>query len=194
MERLLTTILLLKPESRHFFLLKPESRHFLCYKCLQEGYLCSLERLHKKRLLSGFNNKMVVRILLTIIAKTWTDRFQTPPTPNHNESTNSKKTLVWATPFSNLIKLDQREKHLAPIASITYKKPKTQGSILTNYKLIAHRDVQDDKNPSNTGSSTPCGKCTLCGHRGNHNSMVPFTHKIVSSSGRTFLLKQIDMR
>ena len=34
----------------------------------QEGYLCSLERLHKKYLLSGFNNKMVVRILS--IAKT----------------------------------------------------------------------------------------------------------------------------
>ena len=103
----------------------------------QKGYLCSLERLHKKCLLSGFNNKMVVRNLS--IGKTWTDRFQAPPTPNHEESTNSKKPLVWATSFSNLIKLDQKEKHLAPMASITYKKPKTLGSILTNYKLIAHR-------------------------------------------------------
>ena len=71
-----------------------------------------LERLHKKCLLSGFNNKMLVRILS--IAKTWTDRFQAPPTPNHEESTNSRKTLVWVTPFSNVIKLDQRVKHLAP--------------------------------------------------------------------------------
>ena len=131
---------------------------------------------------------MVVRILS--IAKTWTDHFQAPPTPNHEESTNSKKTLVWATPFSNLIKLDQREKHLAPMASITNKKRKTLRSILTDYKLIAHRDIQHDKNLFNIGSSTPCGKCTLCGKRGNHNSMVPTTHKIVSSSGRIFSLKQ----
>ena len=153
----------------------------------QEGYLCSLERLHEKCLLSGFNNKMVVRILS--IAKTWTKRFQAPPTPNQEESTNSKKTLVWATPFSNLIKLDQRKKRLAPMASIAYKKPKTLGSI-TNYKLIAHQDVQHDKNLSNTGSSTPCGKCTLCGHKGNHKSIEPFTNKIASSNGRTFSLKQ----
>ena len=53
-----------------------------------------------------------------------------------------------------LIKLDQREKHLAPMASITYKKPKTLGSIFTNYKLIAHRDVQHDKHLSNTGLCT----------------------------------------
>ena len=56
----------------------------------QEGYLCSLERLHTKCLLSGFNNKMVVRIFS--IAKTWTGCFQAPPTPNHEESTNSKNT------------------------------------------------------------------------------------------------------
>ena len=86
---------------------------------------------------------MVVRILS--IAKTWTDLFQAPPTPNHEESTNSKKTLVWATSFSSLIKLDLREKHLAPMASITYKKYKTLACILTNYKLIAHPDVQHDK-------------------------------------------------
>ena len=102
-----------------------------------------------------------------------------------------KKALVWATRFSNVIKLEQKEKHLASMASITYKKKtKTMGSILTNYKLIAHRDVQHDKKLSNTGSSAPCEKCTLCGHKGNHNSMVPFTHKIVSSSDRTFSLKQ----
>ena len=92
---------------------------------------------------------------------------------------------------NRLIKLDQKEKHLlAPMASITYKKPKTLGSIFTNYKRIAHRDVQHDKHLSNTGSSAPCGKCTLCRHRGNHNSMVPFTHVIVSSSGSTFSLEQ----
>ena len=75
-------------------------------------------------------------------------------------------------------------RHLSPIKNL-----KTLGAILTNYKLIAYRDVQHDKNLSNTGFFTPCGKCTLWGHRGNHNSTVPFTHKIVSSSGRTFSLK-----
>ena len=62
----------------------------------KEGYLSSPKRLHKKCLPSGFNNKMVERILS--ITKTCANRFQQIPYHSKNqESGNSKKTLVWAT-------------------------------------------------------------------------------------------------
>ena len=105
----------------------------------QEGYLSNLECFHKSCLLFGLNNEMVERIIFS--AKTWTEHF--PLLANQKKKQQqrnnaSKKTLVWATPFTNLIKLDKREKQFAPLASITYKKPSTLGTILANYKHIAH--------------------------------------------------------
>jgi len=44
---------------------------------------------------------------------------------------------VWATSFPHLITLTEKEKNLNPKAVITYRRPKTLGKTLTNYKHLA---------------------------------------------------------
>ena len=53
---------------------------------------------------------------LISITKTWTEHFppQATPTSPKKEIMHSEKTLVWANPFTNLIKVDERESQLAP--------------------------------------------------------------------------------
>ena len=68
--------------------------------------------------------------------KKWKDRFR-PPT---KKITRPKENLtVWTTNFPNLLKLTDGEKQLNPNAMIAYKRPQTLSTLLTNYKIIAHK-------------------------------------------------------
>ena len=69
---------------------------------------------------------------------------------------------------------------------ITYKRPKTIGRILTNYK---HHASSKTREPV-TDESGPCGHCALCGCYGKHDkSMVPRVSQTMSKT-ETFPLNQ----
>ena len=67
---------------------------------------------------------------------------------------------------------------------ITYKKPSTLQTILTNYKQISLNLS------GNIGQSGPCSKCALCGNFANHKNMVVTTSSFSNKAGRLFHLKQ----
>jgi len=80
--------------------------------------------------------------------------------------------MVWVTSFPSLLKLIPKEKTLKPDAMIMYKWPAAIYLHMTNYRTLAHRHVVT----AETGSSAPCGHCTLCGNFGHHRtSMVNYT-------------------
>ena len=111
-------------------------------------------------------------------ASTWTERFK----PKNFHKVN--KPLVWASPYSTILSLTPKEKELNPNAMITYKKPSTLQTILTNYKQISLNLS------SNIGQSGPCSKCALCGNFANHKNMVVTTSSFSNKAGRLFHLKQ----
>jgi len=94
------------------------------------------------------------------IAKNWKEQFSPPKLKQIKQS---QKNLVRATQFTNHIKLDHEEKKLVPSASVTYKKPKSIGILLTNF-IAKHTETQSNIN----GSSSACGRCAICGHKGKH--------------------------
>ena len=71
---------------------------------------------------------------------------------------------VWTTNFPNLLKLTKKERQLNPNV-MKYKRPQTLATLLTNYKIIAHK-VNVEK-----GVSHPCGKCMLR-NRGREGEMI----------------------
>ena len=146
---------------------------------LDHEYINSLNRLKEKCIRSKFNENSVNNIINQ--AKLWKERFG----PKSNAQKKPKK-LVWATPFTNIIKLNNREKQLVPEAVITYKRPKTLHNLLTNYSNIALSKISE----TTSGSSSPCHKCALCGNHGNSKSMVEPTSFITTNTGKVFKLKQ----
>lgn len=92
---------------------------------------------------------------------------------------------IWTTFFPSLLKLNKKEKKLAPNVAVTYRRPKTLGQGLTNYKSLAHtQDAPTD------GTSEACGHCSLCGHHGKYKTMINKTDIIKSKTGRKFKLRQ----
>ena len=115
------------------------------------------------------------------VTKSWKERF-TPPT-SINRNLQTKK--VWPTFFPKLLRLTEKERSLASNAAIVYKRPKSLGQGLTNYKSLAYmqNDTQD-------GTSEACNHCSLCGHHGKHKSMIDKTNVITSKMGKIYKLRQ----
>ena len=141
-----------------------------------ETYHESLLKLRNKCARSSSNMNMVHDLLSQ--AFTWTERFK----PKNFHKVN--KPLVWASPCSTILSLTPKEKELNPNAMITYQKPSTLQTILTNYKQISLNLS------GNIGQSGPCSKCALCGNFANHKNMVVTTSSFSNKAGRLFHLKQ----
>ena len=142
-----------------------------------DQYMSAIEALEDKCYRSGFN-KSLVKDMITI-TKEWKDRFS-PPKSHKREG--SLKT-VWATYFPKLLRLSEKERSLNPTAMVTYRRPGTLASSLTNYKTLAHTSRTERQGFSNT-----CGRCKLCGKYGGKN-MVETTSNITSQSGQKFRLQ-----
>ena len=112
----------------------------------------------------------------------WVDRFS-PPTTKPNVPDNK---VVWTTSFPTELKLSQKERTLNSKATIAYKRPSTLGQRLMQYRKIAHDSVDSS---STTGSSHPCGHCSLCGCFGKTKSMVFATDTIKTPNNKSILLK-----
>ena len=50
--------------------------------------------------------------------------------------------LIWASAFSNLLRLTAKEKSLVQ-AAVVYKRPPTFATMLTNYKKVAHSTTEN---------------------------------------------------
>jgi len=68
---------------------------------------------------------------------------------------------------------------------ITYKRPATIGSHITNYKTLAHRNVVT----AETGSSAPCGHCAQSGNFGRHRTSIVNYTEVLETLHKTFQLK-----
>ena len=142
-------------------------------------YIKSLDGLKSKCLKSGFNKKIVDDMIG--IVSSWKERFA-PPTTKHQDMQDKK---IWTTFFPSLLKLNKKEKMLAPNVGVVYRRSKTLGQSLTNYKHLARtQDAPTD------GTSEACEHCSLCGHHGKHKTMIHKTNVVKSKTGRTFKIKQ----
>ena len=141
-----------------------------------QDYLESLERLQKKCMVSGFDEKMTTYMI--DLARTWTSRFG--PTNLRPESSSNTEGLAWATSYPRSLRLSPKEKELLPTVSITYKRPPTLGVFLTNYRKLAFHQ----SNNQTQDISQPCGHRSLCGKHGRHEmSMVATARQIQSKRG-----------
>ena len=147
-----------------------------------QDYLESLERLQKKCMVSGFDERMTTHVI--DLAKTWTSRFR--PTNLRPESSSNTERLTWATSYSRSLRLSRKEKELQPTASITYKRPPTLGVFLTNYRKLAFHQI----NNQTQGISQLCGHCSLCGKHGRHKSSMVATARQIQSKRGNFSLRQ----
>ena len=66
------------------------------------------------------------------------------------------------------MELTNKERQLNPNVLVTYKRPQTIATLLTNYKIQAHEDSVV------IGGLHPCGKFLLC-NRGGQGGMVKKT-------------------
>ena len=126
---------------------------------------------------------MVMDTMNTI--KTWV--FNIPDgLREENKNKKSKSPWIcWATQFKNILKLNKKEKHLVPEATITYCRPPTLRNQLTNYKYIA----REDGTSSESRGCQPCNRCGLCGNFGSMQNMVLATDKIRLPNGKDFTIK-----
>ena len=144
-------------------------------------FLESLQRLKTKCVQSKFNKNITDKIINE--ASSWQDRFGPPC----NKPSQNKTPLIWATSFTNIIKLTHKEHNLIPNSIVVYKKPATLHKMLTNYSKIAHNMTTRS---TEGGSSIPCGNCALCGNFGRSKSMVKSKNFIQTTSDITVRLTQ----
>ena len=91
--------------------------------------------------------------------------------PTKKATPTNENFTVWTTNFPNLLKLTEREKQLNSNAKVAYKRPQTLSTLLTNFKIIAH------KVNVGRGISHPCCNCMLCDQR-RRNDKTNRLHKI----------------
>ena len=98
---------------------------------------------------SCFSQNML-QDMTTLESIWWKTRLHLPRVKN-----NANK-MVWATSFPSLLELSLKEKNLKHVM-ITYKRPATIGSHITNYETLAYRNVATTE----TGSTAPRGQCAV---------------------------------
>ena len=117
--------------------------------------------------------------------KTWKFTFNNSPNDEKKKKQPKSSCVCWATQFKNVIKLNKKERKLAPNTAITYCRPPTLGNHLTNYRSIAE---QQTTSSANRGSH-PCNKCGLCGNYGFLLNMVLDTDSIKLPNGKLIQIR-----
>ena len=138
----------------------------------------------QKYLKSKFNPELVEETIANVSWELMVQKENNNRNQKETKEPERKPRIVWATQFKNIMKLSNKEKDLAPQATITYCKPSTLGNALKNYKQIS----RNDKTNTNYGTKK-CKRCGLCGHHGNLKNMVLETDHIIHN-GKKIHLKQ----
>ena len=144
----------------------------------------SIAKLKEKCSRSNFDKKLINETIKNLHKCENEDERSTKK--NKNKNIHGREKVVWATQFKNLIKLDKKEKELAPKAAVTYCKPETLGNLLKNYKKIANNNNNENTKPG----SKKCKKCGLCGHHGKLENMVLETDGFNLENGEKIQIKQ----
>ena len=156
----------------------------------QEHFLSALERLRTKALKSMFDKNIVENKIN--LAKTWKNRFQEKKKSDDNEDIPN----TWASSNPHFIKLSNKDRKLVPTAMVTYRKPRSLWTHLTNFKTICHDGPEAVAQEA--GSSKPCGKCALCGNRAPYkgkNAVLNVENSVKSEKGRSVKLpKQLTCK
>ena len=144
-------------------------------------FLDSMKRLENICLESNFDKLLTSKTIKETIKK-----YRTDIQREKKVAKEDKKIITWATQFKDLIKLNSKEKELAPKSVITFSKPCTLANHLLNYKKIS----ESKGSKSNTqGGSHKCQHCGLCGHHGKLQNMVCETNHIKLRTGSFITLK-----
>ncbi|CAK8688535.1 unnamed protein product [Clavelina lepadiformis] len=97
--------------------------------------------------------------------------------------------------FPRTLQLTKQEKFLKPLATVTYKRPRTLGNVVINFREVAHQTAYIKRKQS---LFKPYGQCALCGNHGKHINMVMKTASTPSPLGSStlinFLLADITMK
>ncbi|CAK8688538.1 unnamed protein product [Clavelina lepadiformis] len=101
------------------------------------------------------------------------------------ESVETYITLSEPYGLARTLQLTKQERSLKPLATVTYKRPRTLGNILINYRELAHQTVHMKRKHSLSNS---CGQCALCGNHGKHINMVMKTTSTPSPMGSSTLI------
>ena len=162
-----------------------ESKRMIRINEKQVDYQLSLNKLKEKCIKSEFDKKIVEDTIEE--TRKWK---KTKDMEKKTESNNIKETkkIPWATKFKSLIKLNPTEKKILSNTQITFTRPKTIGSLLTNYRKLSQKT--NNKINNRTGLSKKCGRCGLCGNFGHMKNMVLETKKIKTKTGKKITLKQ----
>ena len=146
------------PSSTYKSVLKGEAGRLRRNNERTPDYLEALERLEAKANSSDFPKKMTKDILS--VAKTWENQFPPPKT----ESTEDENTMLpWATSHPAHLKLSNRQRELKPSAMVTFKKGPNLSTKFVKFRKLCHASSEIPENPTG-GSSSGCGKCSLCGN------------------------------
>ncbi|CAK8688531.1 unnamed protein product [Clavelina lepadiformis] len=91
--------------------------------------------------------------------------------------------------------LMKQKRSRKPLATVTYKRPRTLGNILINYRELGHQTVHMKREHN---LFKPFGQCALCGNHGKHMNMVMKTSStpspMESSTLINLLLIEIMMK
>ena len=145
------------PSSTYKSVLKGEAGRLRRNNERTTDYLEALQRLEKKAHNSDFPRKMTNEILS--VAKTWENQFPPPKQPNTEENSM----LPWATSHPAHLKLSNRQRELKPSAMVTFKKGPNLSTKFVKFRKLCHASSEIPENPAG-GSSSGCGKCSLCGN------------------------------
>ncbi|CAK8688530.1 unnamed protein product [Clavelina lepadiformis] len=83
------------------------------------------------------------------------------------------------------LQLRKQETSLKPLTTVTYKRLRTLGNILINYREVAHQTVHIKREQS---LFKPYGQCALRGNHGKHLNMVIKTTSTPSPMGLSTLI------
>ena len=147
----------------------------------KKGLIDSIDKLKNKCIKSKFNEKLVKDTIQEIRTK-----IDHKDKNNVRDKKNTDNMITWATQFKNIIKLNEKERELAPNTIITFCKPQTLANHLLNYKEVCQGHTIENK----IGSSKSCNHCGLCGNWGILKNMVVETDFVTTKDGKKFRIKK----
>ena len=133
-----------------------------------EDCMNSIKELKDICLSSGFNKKVTLTMIQKVSA--WTERFEPANHKNRQKRIRFHGQQAFHNFFSS--RIIELKKLTAHKANVINKRTACLANTLTKYKTLAHKQQKTFR----IDSSSPCGKCTICGKFGKYECMVRSTN------------------
>ena len=150
------------------------------------------QELKDKALKSNFPLQTVDRV--EDLALQWKDQIRDNEGNNGDSDDIEKQVpIIWPTAFPHLLRLNEKQRKLAPTSMISYKRPPNLFNLLTNYKKLSHGDHGNHSYFS--PESFPSRHSGLRGSFGkNKESMVFPTHTLRTPNNSFHLTRHLTCR